>query len=504
MKRRLLFLLTVSVLITSCGTNHIAFSPTKKYSPEQLQHDYTLYQNILETHHPSLYWYTPKDSMDYFFNYGRQQLNDSLTEPQFRKVLDYVTAKIDCGHTSVRSSKKWSRYSDTAKLGKMFPLSVKSWPDTSAITQNLNRKDTALRRGCVILNINGHPIQKIVDTMFQYTETDGYNLTHKYQSISNRGAFGYLYTSIYGLSDKYKIDFLDLKKQFRTTVTPVYNPALDTINRNAIRPITNIPKPSKRERRAEDRNASRILKIDSTTHVAFMDLSTFSRGYGLIPFFRNSFRTLNQLGIPYLIIDVRNNGGGSVGNSNNITRYLVKKPFKVCDTLYAIKKRSPYQHYIQNNFWNKLFITLLCKKHKDGNYHFGYFERHHFKPKKNNHYDGKVYVLTGGNSFSATTLFVEAVAKEDNVIVVGEETGGGAYGNSAWLIPDVTLPETGVRFRLPIFRLVIDTTVPKIGRGVQPEVFAGPTVEAIRRNADFKLDKAMELIKIDKEKSGSH
>ena len=67
-----------------------------------------------------------------------------------------------------------------------------------------------------------------------------------------------------------------------------------------------------------------------------------------------------------------------------------------------------------------------------------------------------MYILTGGNSFSATTLFVSAVIKQDNVTVVGEETGGGAYGNSAWLIPDVTLPETGVRFRLPLFRLVID------------------------------------------------
>ena len=85
--------------------------------------------------------------------------------------------------------------------------------------------------------------------------------------------------------------------------------------------------------------------------------------------------------------------------------------------------------------------------------------------------------------------------------MVGEETGGGAYGNSAWLIPDARLPETGVRFRLPLFRLVIDKTLPKNGRGVQPEVESFPTVEAIRRNADFKVEKTMELIKKDKEET---
>jgi hypothetical protein len=81
---------------------------------------------------------------------------------------------------------------------------------------------------------------------------------------------------------------------------------------------------------------------------------------------------------------------------------------------------------------------------------------------------------------------------------VGEETGGGAYGNTAWLIPDVTLPVTGVRFRLPLFRLVINNSIPKNGRGVIPEVESAPTQKVIMAGTDFKLDKAMELIKKDK------
>ena len=83
--------------------------------------------------------------------------------------------------------------------------------------------------------------------------------------------------------------------------------------------------------------------------------------------------------------------------------------------------------------------------------------------------------------------------------MVGEETGGGAYGNSAWLIPDVTLPGTRVRFRLPLFRLVIDKNYPKTGKGVQPEIESKPTIDAIKRGIDFKVEKAMELIKKDKE-----
>ncbi len=496
--RILLILFCGAILITGCGVSKSSFSPVKKYAPGQLQSDYELYQHILEEHHPSLYWYTSKDSMDYYFNVGRERLKDSMTEPEFRKVLSYVTAKISCGHTSVRPSKRFARFNDTARIGRIFPLSMKLWQDTLVVTANLNRRDSVLKRATVITGINGRTYGKLVDTLFEYISTDGYNRTHKYQTLSNRGFFGSLYTSLFGLSPRYTIDYLDSSGATKTITVPIYSPAADTFTRRAIRPVPTLPQPSRNERRQIQMTNIRLLQIDSVNHTAMMNLASFGRGFGLKGFFRRSFRALRKNKISHLIVDVRSNGGGSVTNSTFITRYISDHRFKVGDSLYATRKKSKYGRYIQDNFWNKLFMTFFTKKKKDGYHHFGYFERHYFKPKKRNHFDGKVYVLTGGNSFSATTLFTGTIKKQENVIVVGEETGGGAYGNSAWLIPDVTLPATKVRFRLPLFRLVIDKTVPKNGKGVQPEVESLPTVEAIRRNADYKLEKAMELIKKDK------
>lgn len=497
--RRILILFFFLLLLAGCGVSKQSFSPARKYSPQQLERDYSLYQDILEQHHPSLYWYTSKDSMDYYFNIGRRQLKDSMTEPEFRKLLSFVTAKINCGHTSIRTSKAWSKYSDTVRLGKMFPLSMKIWNDTMLVTANLNRKDSILKRGTMIIKINGKDVPAMADTFFQYISTDGYNRTHKYQSLSNRGYFGSLYTLLYGPSEKYDIDYIDSTGQLKSITIPVFNPNADTAGRMMVRPPARIPQPSKRERRRQQISTIRLLRIDTANHSAMMTLSTFGRGYGLKKFFRQSFRALQKNNITHFIVDVRGNGGGSVNNSTLITKYIAHQRFKISDSLFAVRKRGPYQQYIQNHFWNKLFITFFTRKKKDGHYHFGYFERHYFKPKKKNHYDGKTYIVTGGNSFSATTLFTGALVKQDNVIVVGEETGGGAYGNSAWLIPDVKLPETGVRFRLPLFRLVIDKTVPKNGRGVQPEITSFPSIEAIRRNADFKIETVMELIKRDKE-----
>lgn len=350
----------------------------------------------------------------------------------------------------------------------------------------------------MIKKINGHSIKQITDTLFNFISTDGYNTTHKYQSLSNRGFFGSLYSSVYGYTPIYKIEYEDSTGTVKQTNITPYRPVADT-SRAAVVTPPSVPQPSRRERKRMRQNAVRLLKVDSSDHVAMMDLNSFSRGYGLKGFFRRSFNVLRKTNVEYLMIDVRGNGGGSVTNSTFITRYISNQPFKVADSLYAIKKRKKYGRYIKDDFFNRLFMTFFTRRKSDGHYHFRYFEKHWFRPKKKNHFDGKVYILTGGNSFSATTLFASSLIKQENVIVVGEETGGGAYGNSAWLIPDVTLPETKVRFRLPLFRLVIDKNYPKTGRGVQPEVASTPTINAIKKGVDYKVEKAMELIKKDKE-----
>jgi hypothetical protein len=485
----------IIIITTGCSTFKSSFDPNKKYSSAQLEKDYSIFINVLQESHPGLYWYTPKDSMDHYFNWGKEQIKDSLTEPQFKQVLSYVLAKMNCGHTTVRYSKKYSDYLDTLRNEKFFPLSLKLWKDTTVVAANLNRRDTVLKRGTVIKTIDHKPIKQISDTLFKFISSDGYNVTHKFQSLSNRGVFGSLYTTVYGLKNNYTIDYVDSFGKIRSIVIPVYDPAKDSFNRASIRRFV---RPTKKELKRINLQNMRSLRLDESNKIAFLDLNSFGRGYQLKKFFKQSFRSIRKHRIGYLVIDVRGNGGGSVTNSTLLSKYLSNEKFKVCDTLYAINRNSHYKSYIEKYFFNRLFMLAFTRKKSDGYFHFRYFERHRFKPKQKNHFNGQAYILIGGNSFSATTLFTNSVIRQDNVTAVGEETGGGSYGNTAWLIPDVKLPETKLEFRLPLFRLVMDKNQPKTGHGIFPEVQVFPTSDAIRRNADYKLDKVMELIKEDK------
>lgn len=472
-------------LLFSCSATRQAYNPSRKFAPDLLQEDYRVFRSVLEHYHPSLYWFTPKDSMDYYFDKGAALLYDSLTELEFRNVISYVISKVRCGHTSVRGSKGYQRYIDTARL-PTFPLSLKVWPDSMAVVQNLNRNDSILTRGRVIRSINGKSTQALTDTLFEHIVTDGRAINGKYQALASRGGFGTQYRNLFGTSKTYAIEYKDRSGNWQTTTIPVFIPVRDTTK----------PRP-RRGDSAQARNPQpappllnpvRNMQIDTTLSSAFISLNSFAQGNHLRRFFRRSFRELQERKIKHLVIDVRSNGGGDAVLAAQLTRYLSRKSFRFADSLYAVHRSGPDQRYIKKFFFYQFSMFFISRKKKDGKYHFGYFERHYYTPRKQYHYDGNVYLLIGGNSFSATTLFAKQLQGQDNVTLVGEETGGGSYGNSAWMIPDVKLPNSGLYFRLPLFRLVMDKEAVKEGKGIIPDIVVPTTAETIRRGIDPKIE----------------
>ncbi len=488
-----LFYLTVLLLCQSCTTSKEAFNPDKKYPPDQLKEDYRLFRGILEENHPSLYWYASRDSIDHSFDKGYGAITDSMSEPAFRTLLSHVIARIGCGHTSVRYSKRYSEWLDTVRRTQ-FPLIMKWWKDTMVLAVNLNRGDSVLKRGMIIETINGRTARQLTDTLFDYFITDGYNLTGKYQYLSTGLNFSSWYKNVFGYSPTFDIGYRDTDGMLQQVTIPLYDPLTDTMRRLFRHRFIPGPERSKKQRKQMDAFLTRNLQIDTGSRSAFMTVNTFEHGNHLRGFFRESFRTLDEKKIPNLVIDVRSNGGGDATNSTLLTRYIIDKKFKLADSLYAISRHNRYDRYIQKGFLYALLMDVVTSKRSDGKYHFGYFERHYYKPKRGHHFDGQVYILTGGNSFSATTLFAGMLKGQKNVTLIGEETGGGFYGNTAWMIPDAVLPNTGIRFRLPRFRLVVDKTREKNGHGVEPDVPSLPTAEAIGKGFDFKAAKAKELI----------
>lgn len=481
--------------LLSCRSSRDVFSPVKKYAPSVLQRDYSIFRQTLEEHHPGIYWYTPKQELDFYFEQGFAQLKDSMTEASFRKILSYVTAQIKCGHTTVRWSKEWSKYLDTTRQLSLFPLSVKIIGTQAMVTGNLHRKDSILTSGTELVSINGRSIPFLIDTLGKYISLDGGNRTARAQWLSNRGNFGSLYGLVFSTDSVYRIEYLDDDGNKKSQLVKPFVPLIDTSKAGITLFKNSTKKPSKATLRKQNRDRVRQLQIDTVNHTALMRLSSFGKGYKLTSFFRRSFKELQQRQIQSLILDVRNNGGGIIRNSTLLTRYITDRSFKIADTLVATKLRGAYDKHLRFILWYKAAMLLVTKKKKDGLRHFTYYERHRFNPKKKNYFNGNVLLITGGNSYSATTILANKLSVQSHVKIVGEETGGAAYGNSAWMMPKLILPVTKLSVQIPLYRFVMDKTQPKDGSGIQPTHPAIPTTKSIRENKDVKMEAALELIK---------
>ncbi|MBQ9177657.1 MAG: S41 family peptidase [Prevotella sp.] len=134
-------------------------------------------------------------------------------------------------------------------------------------------------------------------------------------------------------------------------------------------------------------------RLDDNT--GYIRCSTFSSGFG-----NGNLDQIMMYLAPCnaLIIDVRNNGGG-----------LLTEAEKLAERFTNEKRLVGYM------------------KHKTGKGHsdFSDFEEQHISPADGVRWQKQVYILTNRSVFSAANEFVKYMRQMDNVVVVGDKTGGG-------------------------------------------------------------------------------
>lgn len=486
------FGLIIPLCISCVATKNKNYKFNQYYSSTAFKQDVVALKQILETHHPSLYWYTTKDSIDkLFIDLLNEKLYDSLPELTCRNKLQQIVQQIKCGHTTVRFSKQFNELV-AGKLYPIFPLQIKTWKDSMVVLGRYNVSDSMLKRGTIITSINGKTVSKIISEMFNLVSTDGNADNHKSQVIS--GNFPMWYKYCYGLDSLYKVGYINETGKEDIVQVKWYKPQIDTTKKTGKikNEIASVKQPTKSEKRKVLLESKRSLIIDSASSTAYIKLSTFSGG-NLPTFFRKTFKTIQQQQLKNVIFDIRENGGGRVSNAILLNKYLSSLAFKVGDTVAAQKPTLKNGKFI-NFHWAYTIAKLFgSKKKEDGLWHNRVYETKYFAPKNKYHFDGKIYIIQGGYTFSAATLFAGWLKDQNNVTIVGEETGGAYYGNSAMFIPTIYLPNTKLRVSLPLYKLVMDNYRSK-GSGIIPHIEVPPSSFAIKKGIDKKIETVKQLI----------
>jgi hypothetical protein len=493
-KTSILYIITgmLAVGLSSCSsTSHVPYSPQKKYSPQELQEDLQLMEQTLRRNHPSLHWYASEEEVQQAFAKAYRAAQDSLNENTFRNLLNETVSVLRCGHTSVRNSRQYNWFTAGSRPAG-FPLGLKITDDSTLIvTSNLYRTDSILRRGVQLTSINNRTAKQLIDTLLPLVPIDGYSNNFSYQNISNN--FGRFYNSRFPLDSSYEIQFYNQQGILQTTQLRWYDPKKDTLRRRpAVQPSATAP-----SRRQLKLQSVRSFTIDSSGRYALLRINTFTHDFKR-SWLRKRFRDLRKKKVDQLVVDVRNNGGGLIQSSLLLTRLVKQTPFTFTDSITAITRKIESKARISKRFYANMGMTFLSRKINDTLYRFRYFQKKEYQPHRLG-YNGNIYILTGGFSFSATTMFLANVKGQENITLVGEETGGGWYGNNGVFIPDIILPHTRLRVRLPLYRIINKKHLPANGSGVLPDVEVKPTAENIRSNSDPKMEKALELIRGKKE-----
>ncbi|MDA9774098.1 S41 family peptidase [Saprospiraceae bacterium] len=449
-----------------------SYQPDKTYSPSQLREDFDILVQSLQDYHPAFYEFTDKPSFDKFIQNAKANLKEEMTEAEFHLEVRKLIAQMGCGHTIALPSVAWYKYQNANP--KSLPLMIHLVEDKMYI-KYCSSDTSGIYIGKEIIAINDRKAIEILNKMREIQQKDGY--TQSFVNATVQRNFSVYHLFLFGPSDTYDLKYKDANGNEK--VMPIKGrkgPKQPTVKINS----------------AFEGKGMRLHYDDDYKDLALLDINSFAtkefkKNYKYI------FQDLNDKQIKHLVIDLRNNGGGYFSNGNLLLSYFLTEDFEM---KFSRSKEKPTKN--KNTFLpmsaklTKMTFNLMPDQDKSDpmrNYAIKY------KPRKKNHFDGNVYVLTNGGSFSMSGLVATRLKHEGRATIVGTETGGGENGSYAILNQRLNLPNTKVRVLIPHFFLDHDVTPEEKGRGVIPDIMVKETIEDILSGTDQVLEAVKAEIK---------
>ena len=454
----------------------------EKFTETELEFDFNLLVNSLKEAHTGLYWYNTEKQFDSIVKLQKSKIKDSLNGLEFYNIVAPIVSYTKEGHSYIRTSKDVSKYLN--KNGKFIPLIVLSENEKIYILNNPN--DKIKIKGLELKKINGKKIEDIYKKLFSTITSDGFIKQSKYRNLDNFHLSTYYAKSI-GIFNNYNIEVYDKK------LNKYQNLIIKSADINRLSKIVN-----------DVALYSDFEPIDFSIinkNTAIFTINTFQNDdyeEKNLNFKKNvskTFKKIDSLQIKNLIIDIRENSGGTEGNEDYLFSFLTDKPYnKYKNVEISAFKYSFYKHTDYNKPEDiKEFETDIKKEHyltKNGKIlrKKGIEEIEPLKPKP---FKGNIYILTSGWTYSGGAEFSSLMKQHTNAIFIGEEVGGGFHGNTSGYGLEMTLPNTEIKVNIPVLKFSLDVDKGIFGRGVIPDYKIQSTFE----DYENKIDRVMEFTK---------
>lgn len=521
---RISFIVVISLLLANCTSvekyNHKLAQPI---SVAKLQKDINYTQRKLEKLYPNLYGYITKEHLDFKFDSIRKVVDKPMTSKEFYFVIAPVIASVRQGHMTMSPVQNKISKEDAKRYNKTGdgPLSqfLYEWENGKMYVVKNKSKNKSIQLGSEVVSVNGVTPQSVYEKYRKGITSDGFNTTYIRKGFSKR--YTSYMTNEIGINDSLSFVFRFKDSLVKQVISraKLEKKVIPKISKSDSAKVV-VKKPVDKEKLIQANRIKNIygysmltneysksLKfIQSDSSVAILKIKNFSDGkyykaYNLI------FDSIKKHNVKNLIIDLRDNPGGRVADAVNLYAHLTDKDFILLQPALVTSKTSLFKLGLFRNIpkisypfaavfypFYMGFSYLRTTKNDFGKYQYKLVGSRKTK-NASNYYNGKIYVLINGGSFSASCIVSASLKSNPNVTFVGEETGGAFNGTVAGIMPVVDLPNSKIPLRLGLMDIKTINQSEINGRGIFPDVEIIPTIKDKIAKKDPELEWVLKDIK---------
>jgi hypothetical protein len=457
------------ILVAFLSTLFVSIN-AQNYTRAELTTDINFLQTQLFEKHSGLDTYASLEEINITLNQMKATLPDSMSAIQFYGHISPILSTIKDGHTMLLPPSVYLEKSNTDSL--FLPLRMFNSGDKLYVELNYLPEDK-IPNGSEIISINGVPAAVILNTMLNGMMRDGHN--DAYARWALNWWFAEYFSYWYDHPAKYQIQFINPEGVLQNVI-------IDGATKEAYNEYRAKRYPNRSFTRTYDHKPGTavVFTLDTIHSIAIMKIKDWDEAILKNTYHQKIRKTIDScfdsiflFHIQHLVIDIRDNQGGSLVNSKHVLSYLLNTSFDLVDNYYKVSNpaldagNSRYKKTSgENSKSNKIRKEI---------------------------YTGKVYVLTNGGSFSNSGLFASTLKRNNRALFIGEETGGSIYSLNA-NAKSLTLPTTQILFELTTKRFAINESIPNAGRGLIPDYVVHPTITNLVEGKDVILEKALDVI----------
>ena len=432
----------------------------------QQQEDFNVFRTSMQEMHAGLNWFITPERFKILYDSVYNTLKENTTTEQFYLKLRYCMAALKHGHDGVGMTNGESginfKMGALPKSRKHLPFVLRFLDKKLYIINNCS-SNKSIPNGSEIVAINGKKTAELSNEFCNYIFANGRNTTFKYQVLGTYYQFQYLLQVLHP-SDNYQVEIIPFGKKSRAKVT---------VQTELPQTIANTYK----EQTGEDIGAwdtfIEYKQIDPKLKLGYVKFETFAPqrvendSIKFASLFDKMFTKIKKDGIENLIVDIRNNEGGD-DTWQLATSYFRAIPKDNNQGLsYVQSDKFTQIKYVEQTEQNKQLLMAfqynpyaLIDKLPDGRFKLKPEYTEHDtkgKPLMPNAYNGKVFLLQNGLTFSAGFAFagkMKYLIQKDNgyIKVIGEDNGDdmdAGVGSGGWSL-NVVLPNSKVKVTIPV------------------------------------------------------